>query len=403
VPPLLMELAHPLTEEGVLPISPLLAAVVAGCVVAACGLYWPTRRPLAVRPEQGFDSWEGRLTPGQVAGRALSVALVGLAVAAGRLGSERELENLAPALVIGTAWPGLLVLSATLGSAWRWVDPWDGIARLFDADDRPSGAPSGGDVRLAVVPALAWTWYLGVYPDTLSPRSVGLVLGAYVIAMVGGCLAVGRIRWLARVEPFGILFGWVARLPRGLLREWTPPRGVSALLGVLAGGLIFGEIRRTELWGELNVVPGAVLWPTLALIGSAAAGAAVLHLLERWASREEAPGSVPAASVAAIASIAVAVSMARSRLFTSIQLLPTVLADPFGFGWDLLGTAGGTLEAPLDAAPLATVQLVVLLAGHVAGAMVLAGRRPGSRIPGAAALALLMAAATGALVLAPGL
>jgi hypothetical protein len=394
-------LAHPLIEEGVLPISPALAAAVAGCLVAASGLYWPARPRLAEAPgDMPIDSWEGSLARGQVVTRALSVAVVALVVAAGRLGSERELENIAPALIIGAGWPAMVLLSATLGPVWRWLDPWDGIARVVAGEE---GEGTSEDVQMAVFAAVAWTWYLGVYPDTPSPRSVGLALGVYLMVTVGACLAVGRIRWLARGEVFGILFGWLARLPRGLLREWNPPRGAALVLGALAGGLVFGEIRRTELWGGLNVVPGAVLWATLALVGSAVLGAAVLQFLDRWASRQGAEGSIPAAALPAVASIAVALSMARSRLFTSIQLLPTVVGDPFGLGWDPFGTAGGGVEAPLTPARLAVVQFAVLLAGHVAGAVVLAQRPTGSRVPATVALALLMAVATGTIVLAPGL
>ena len=58
---------------------------------------------------------------------------------------------------------------------------------------------------------------------------------------------------------------------------------------------------------------------------------------------------------------------------------------------------------PLTRARLAVVQLVVLLAGHVAGAVVLAQRPSGSRVPATVALALLMGMATGIIVLAPGL
>jgi hypothetical protein len=61
------------------------------------------------------------------------------------------------------------------------------------------------------------------------------------------------------------------------------------------------------------------------------------------------------------------------------------------------------VEAPLTPARLAIVQFAVLLAGHVAGAVVLAQRPSGSRVPATVALALLMAVATGTIVLAPGL
>jgi hypothetical protein len=395
-------LAHPLTQEGALRVSPLVAGAAAAIIVAALALWWPvSARPTAPRRDLLVDPWEGSLTPAQVALRILSVALMAVAVAAGRLGSPRELDNLAPALVVGAAWPGLLVLSSTLGPVWRWLDPWDGIARVVARGGTEE--PGQPDVRLAAVAALAWVWYLGVYAGSLSPRSVGLALGVYTVVTVGGCLALGRVWWLSRAEVFGILFGWLARLPRGLLPSWQPPRGASVLVGALAGGLVFGEIRRSELWGELNVVPGAVVWATLGLLGSAAVGIVVTQLLDRWASREEGAGSVTAAAVPAVASIAVAVSMARSRVFTSLQLLPSVLGDPFGLGWDPFGMEPRTLTAPLAPVRLALVQLAILLVGHVAGAHVLARRRPGSRVPGALALAFLMGATTMTLVHAPGL
>jgi hypothetical protein len=54
--------------------------------------------------------------------------------------------------------------------------------------------------------------------------------------------------------------------------RWEPPPGAEVLLGALTGGLLFGAIRRTELWGGLNVVPGAVVYATLGLVLFAAAG-----------------------------------------------------------------------------------------------------------------------------------
>jgi hypothetical protein len=67
--------------------------------------------------------------------------------------------------------------------------------------------------------------------------------------------------------------------------------------------------------------------------------------------------------------------MARNRLFTSLQLLPVLASDPFGFGWDLFGTADWALNpAPLGHIGLPLAQIAVLVAGHVAGAWVLIGR-----------------------------
>jgi hypothetical protein len=403
-------LAHPLTEHGVLPVAPALIGLLAGAAVAILTIVWPSGRVTApphqesadrdrtARRSTHIDSWEAALSRPQMVARASAVGLLLLAVVAGRLGSERELENLAPALVVGVGWPALIALSLVLGPAWRWLDPWDAVARVLD---RGGSGGAAEDARLAAIPALAWTWYLGVYPSALAPRSVGFALGAYSIVTVGGCLAFGRAGWLSRAEVFGLFFGWVARLPRGLLRGWSPPRGTALLLGALAGGLLFGELRRTEVWGELNVVPGALAWATGALVGCAAAAGLILTSLERGARNTGGGGEVLAAAVPAVAAIGLAVAMARSRLFTSMQILPFVLADPFGRGWDLWTEP--SVEMPLSPSRLAILQIVILLAGHLAGAWVLARRRPPSRTPAAVALAVLMAAATTTLTLASGL
>jgi hypothetical protein len=259
----------------------------------------------------------------------------------------------------------LLVATAVGGPVWRWLDPWDGVARALPASVEAS--PSD-EVFPAIAGALALTWYLSAYPFSTSPRSVGTALALYTIATLAGCLAFGRSAWLSRAEVVGVLLGWLARLPRRSLAAWRPPRGAALLLGVLAGGLLFGPLRHSELWGGLNVGPGAALYAVAGLSACCAVGASMLWLLERWATRLGATASVAAVAVPAVASIAVALAMERNRLSTSLQLLPGLVGDPFGWGWDVFGPATRGLDpAPLGAAALALLQLGVLLGGHAAG------------------------------------
>jgi hypothetical protein len=92
--------------------------------------------------------------------------------------------------------------------------------------------------------------------------------------------------------------------------------------------------------------------------------------------------------------------MDRNRLSTSVQLLPELLGDPFGRGWDLFGRSGARLDpAPLGTTGLLTAQLALIVAGHVVGAAVLARRlERGARGPVALLLAILASAAVIALV-----
>jgi hypothetical protein len=391
-------LAHPLTEPFQLPVSPLVAAIAAAALVLLVAFAVP-RRALAVEeaPATRLASWAGRLSAFQVTTRLGAVALLVLAIAAGRLGVDDELENLAPALVVGTLWPLLVLASISLGPVWRWIDPWDAVARVVDARE-PENEP--GHVLPAALIALVWVWYLSAYRDTLDPRSVGALLALYTVLTLAGSMAFGRVRWLSTAEPFGILLSWMALLPRRRLTAWTPPRGAEALLGVFAGGVLFGAVRRSELWGGLNTADNADVYAAVGVVAFCAAAFGVLKLMALAAKQAGAPGAAAAAAVPAVAAIVVAVAMDRNRLTTSLQLLPQLLGDPFGRGWNLVGEAGRRLDpAPLGESGLLTAQLVLVLAGYLVAAAVLARRlQRADRAPVALLLAVLGSASVVALV-----
>jgi hypothetical protein len=382
--------AHPLTEPFQLPVSPLVSAWICTAIVLVVAFTWPRSAGSPQRGDAPTASWESGLTPPQLVTRLLAVGLLVLCIAAGRLGTNDELENLAPALVVGAAWPLLVLVSVLAGPIWRWLDPWDTMARLArDAGDAPS--PS---VWPAAFVALPWVWYLSAYSDTLEPRSVGTVLALYTVFTVAGCLAVGRRRWLSSAEPLGILLAWCALVPQRRLADWSPPRGAEALLGVLIGGILFGAARRSELWGDLNTIEDAELVAAIGVLVAAAVGAALL-LGIRAVARIETPAAAAAvarAAVPVVAAVIVAVALERNRLTTSVQLLPGLLGDPFGEAWDLFGRAGAGLVAePFGTRGLLLLQLGVVLAGHVAGAIVSARYlERAARIPVALGLGLLV-------------
>ena len=318
----------------------------------------------------------------RIATRALGLLLLAAAVAAGRFGADNELENLAPALVVGAAWPALLLGSALLGAVWVWLDPWDTLARVLRADDREVGP---GDVRWALLPAGIWVYYLTVRLDSTRPRVVGAALAGYTLVVLAGALAVGRQRFLERAEVFGIVASWLARLRRRRIRQWNPPRGADLLLGILGGGLLFGGLRVSELWYPIEASAGAQLWAALGLLGCAATAAVVLRLCATRAARWGDGGIVVAAAVPVVAAIGIATGMGRNRFTTSLQLLPGLLGDPMGSGWDLLGSAGAVLQPePLGTTGLIVAQVVVLLVGALVGARVSAARAPTPQARGTA-------------------
>jgi hypothetical protein len=99
--------------------------------------------------------------------------------------------------------------------------------------------------------------------------------------------------------------------------------------------------------------------------------------------------------------VSVAVALERYRFTTSLQLLPGLLGDPFGLGWDPLGPAVEGLDpTPVTPLTLLWLQLAVLALGHLAGAVVVArGLRDRARLPAALVLVHLTAGSMAAVAL----
>jgi len=403
--PATIPFAHPVAGQPHVDIPIALSAAAGALVVLAVALVVTGRRPRAVTADAPATSWEGRLSSPQVVTRVLAVVVLLTTIAAGRLGADDELENLAPALIIGVAPVALVVLALLTGPVWRWVDPWDAVARVLSTSGRAHEGGTPRSVWPAAAIAVPLMWYVSVYLDALSPRAVGTVLALYTVVTVGGCVAFGRGRWLASAEPIGITLTWIGLLPRRRLADWTPPRGAEALLGVLAGGFLFGLVRPTEAWTELTTgmsLTRFTVYASVGLVVTCLLFAGFLMLMGVAADLVGSREGVARAAVLAVAAIVVVVSLARDRLFTAAQLLPGLLGDPFGLGWDLFGPAlDGLNPAPLSAGALLGLQLGILALVMLVAAVV-AVRRVEDRVrrlPVGIALMYLTAASVVAVTL----
>ena len=163
------------------------------------------------------------------------------------------------------------------------------------------------------------------------------------------------------------------RLPQSLaaMRALFPPE----LLEELAAGTVV-RIQRDEGEPPYELMAAPIRWgqETLGmvvisgLIGAAYWGAS-------WAAVAlTGESGLRAAAVAASFAhtlVPIALAYAVAHYFTLVlfegQLLLSTLSDPFGRGWDLFGTAGRDIQYWLSVEAVWYVQLVVILAGHVAG------------------------------------
>lgn len=385
-------LAHPVTGHPHVDVPTLLLTVCAGLLVAMVLPVVPAGRPREYDGARAV-SWAGPLSRGQQVTRALSVATLVLSIVAGLFGSSEQLDNLAPALVVGTAWPVLTALAVAV-PVWRWVDPWDGLARLLLPDDDTAEA---AHVWPAVALGLGWAWLIAVHPRPLDPRVVGVALLAHSTITLAGCLLVGRRRWLSQGEPIGLLLSWVTVAVRGGLRRGRPA-GAAVLVGGSLGGLLFALLGRTESWTDLTGGTDLLTWGTVGFLGCALAGAGTVALAGRLGDKMGDDGATLRGALVLLVGVVLVVALARNRFTTSVQLLPGLLGDPLGRGWDLLGPAGaGLLAEPFGAAGLLWLRIAAL-GLVITGAAVVAARGVAQPVRAAAFVSLAYLAAVSVLV-----
>jgi hypothetical protein len=156
-----------------------------------------------------------------VALKLAAVLLFALVVAAGFLGNQIPVRNIAPTLVWVVWWVGLAVVSAFVGDLWALINPWRTLFAWAEAlYRRLSGGralslglpwPEAAGVWPAVVLLLAFAWLELVFPAPAVPANIASMALGYSVITWTGMLLFGRERWLRHGEVFAVFFGLLAR------------------------------------------------------------------------------------------------------------------------------------------------------------------------------------------------
>ncbi|MDQ5821318.1 MAG: fenitrothion hydrolase [Actinomycetota bacterium] len=361
--------------------------------------------------------------------QAISLALFLVVWAAAAFGSGRASENISPTFVYVVFWLGMLPLVVVLGNVWTVLNPWRAAADAFAWVAERLGAPEAKfeyPESLGRWPAaamlFAFTALELAYFDPANPRVLALAILIYSVFTWTGMAVFGRRSWLERGDGFSVYFGLLSRLSAltseerqgkrslvvrrplsGLtIRESMP--GTVAFVAVMLGSVAFDGVSRARWWQDrLSSVrsPFVEADPALAdlvgmgfsLLGLVAAVvvAASVYLIAVAGAQLVVGRNVSFQGVFVCSLIPIALVYAVAHYLTFFviqgQFAIPLLSDPFGRGWDLLGTSD--FRPKLDVfTPNQTwyIQVGVLVAGHVV-ALVVAHDR---------AVALVRSAATAA-------
>jgi hypothetical protein len=384
-------------------------AVVLVVSFVALGVLW--RRPLLERAEASrplpHPLQRVLLAPAlRAVLNGASLALLALVSTAALLGDPSPSDNLAPTFVWVVFWLGLVPVVVLLGNVWSVLNPWravaDAIAWLWARAGRSWEPPFAYPERLGRWPAagllLLFTVFELAYWDPADPRALALAIYLYSAITWYGMVFFGREAWLRNGEAFSVYFGLLSRLASVAVREGergrelvlrpplvglarlNPPPGTLAFVAAMLGSVAFDGFSRTSGWLDFrsSLVADAAspqlagMLVNLAGLVAAIAVVAVAYLAAVGAARAVAgdEGSLAGAFLGSLVPIALVYAVAHyfSLLVLQGQFAIPLASDPFGRGWDLLGTSDFRPNLGL-LTPNAIwyVQVAALVAGHVLG------------------------------------
>ncbi|MFN3077710.1 MAG: hypothetical protein ABT940_12700 [Alphaproteobacteria bacterium] len=390
------------------------AAIVASFVVMALVL----RRPLADHDFPGlsllFPGLAPMLTPLVRLARLAGVVALFATIATGLAGTTDVVRNLAPTLVWVLWWIGLAYVSALVGDLWRVLEPWSTLHGLLPGRLRQRPRLDyprwlGAWPAIAVFSLFAWSEL--VAPAGADPRTVGWAALTYTFLTLAGMVLFGRETWLRNGEVFTLIFGLFARFAPfvgrlegnrvvtlrlrpygvGLLNREPVSWPWLCLILVVLSTVTFDGLMATPQWiGALEWtleqpqarallisakslgIDAMVLAESLALaavpVVFLAAFLACCRLVGTLAGSPHRAGTLARAYALSLVPIAIAYHLGHYLSFLALtgQQIVYLVSDPFGFGWNLFGTAGYRIDSGvLDPEFTWMAAVVAIVLGHV--------------------------------------
>lgn len=332
----------------------------------------------------------------RVGARAVGLLLAAYTVAVAVAGQD-NLTNPFFGIFYVWWWVGLVFASALLGPVWKAISPVRtlnaAIARLAGSD------PDAGLVpypeRLGYWPAalglFAFVWFELAYEYPTELGSVRFWCAVYVgVMLVGG--AVFGNGFYERADPFEVYSSLIARLspwardeegrlvlrsPLANLSTVPPLPGLVAVVAVLFGSTAFDSFRESTFWVKTYqdasidkvYLDNVALMAFVLLAGLLFSAGSALTPPGAEVSRRDLPRHYAHSIVPIILGYIVAHYL---TLFIDVGTQTLARAsDPFGKGWDILGTAAVEPSYWFSYHPgtLATIKVLAVVIGHVVAAI----------------------------------
>ena len=391
-------IAHGVGSRGTLPL-PLWqfswAAIVALVLsFGALGALWKSPKLDASAPARVLSGTRPALKALEWLIRAVGLLLFGLTLGAGLFGENvgGESVNLAPVTIYVMVWVAVPIVSALVGDIWKWCNPFETFAILFE-QFRPAPEQQPPSHQWVAVATLVGFLFLElVHPSGDLPQVLGWSMLVYALVQIGGIIRFGH-QWLDRADGFGVLFTAIAamspfttvdghvavRRPLSGLSSVRIVPGTTMLILVVLGGTSFDGFSESPIFTDIigrptgwaAALPKSIgLFVMIAIAAilywfGARATAAVTGLSHDDAADMFAPALIPIVWAYAVAHYAqLLVDQAQSFWFR--------LSNPYGStnadgspALDLFGGAEGVVDLTIiNPDIVAWVQAISIVLGH---------------------------------------
>ena len=327
--------------------------------------------------------------------------------------------------LVGNLW----ALANPLKVVFEWADALARRLGVEEGLEGDAPYPASWGVWPALALFFAFAWVELVLPGSATPRNVAFLVLMYSSVTWAGMSLFGKEAWLRNGEAFSVFFGVLARFAPtevrvaggkaregcrargpevgdhvdcygcfaraspgerelnlrppvvGLLRPGAIPAGGLAFVLFILASVTFDGLLATPSWvgamfflqsmtGSFGM-PGTPFYGTLGLVivpllffGLYAGFAGLCRAMGGGAGFRRLAG----AFAYSLVPIALAYQAAHycTLLITEGQNLYALASDPFGWGWDLLGTGGYEVNVNVVGAALVWyLQVALIVAGHV--------------------------------------
>ncbi len=336
--------------------------------------------------------------------RGIALVVFLFTVCAGFIGVQDPYRNLITTTVWVTWWVGFAFVCALVGDLWALANPLQIPFKGFLRYPKSLGAWP------AVVLFFGFAWAELVWHGKDVPMYLASAVLGYAVLTWAAMAVFGTDAWLANGEAFSIAFGVLGRFAplyaqggalgvrvpgAGLLAQERVPVSIAVFVLLMLSSVTCDGFFETPLMRSLETA--ALSSPPLAaalftasewgldesqLIASATLAAfpvifAAAFWLTAWAMVRVSEKPLPVtdaacAFVLTLVPIAVAYHLAHyfSLLVTAGQFMIPLVSDPFGFGWNLFGTAGYKVDlGALSPYVFWYGAVILIVTGHVIAVM----------------------------------